>query len=339
MNELLEPFVGPAAVTEALAWAVIEGGELRSGTIGCEPAAIFDLASLTKVLGTVSTVAILLEEGALKLEQPIGELLPETHASLAAATVADLLHHRAGLLAFSETLAEDLEGRPSQRLAGLRHRVAQLPLKHRPGSVVYSDLGFILLSWICSRLGRPVDASRQLPGWPRFVVPPLDRQHPICYFLPSGRCADGHPLLARVNDPTCRAVGAVGCGHAGWYGTIGSVACAARGWLDLACGRSSYLPAAARQLIARDGSGRTAGFDVPTPGGTTGGGWSDQSFGHLGYTGTAMWIDPAADRAAVLLSNRTWPDGSDRGIGDLRRAFFGAVAAAPARVVDGGQRR
>ena len=70
----------------------------------------------------------------------------------------------------------------------------------------------------------------------------------------------------------------------------------------------------------------SAGFDVPTPGGTTGGGWSPSSFGHLGYTGTAFWVDPGADRAAILITNRSWPDDSDRGIADLRRQFFGAVA-------------
>jgi CubicO group peptidase (beta-lactamase class C family) len=284
------------------------------------------LASLTKPLATVTAVAYLLEAQALRLDDRVGDWLAEVRPDLRAATLSDLLHHRAGLLAFSEQLADGLKGNPEQRLRALRFRVVDLPLKHPRGHVVYSDLGFMLLAWICQRAGAPVDGFRRREGLPNFVVPALDEEVPATLFVPSGRDEQGLPLVGRVHDPTCRRVGGMGCGHAGWFGTIEATAQAARHWLDLAMGRPSPLPESARALIAHGPHERSAGFDVPTPGGTTGGGWGPRSFGHLGYTGTAMWVDPDADHAAVLLTNRTWPDGTDRGIASLRRQFFGAVA-------------
>lgn len=317
----LERFVGEGRVCTALGYALIEGDEpTRLGSIGCRPNDLFDLASLTKPLGTVRAVAQLIEDGALTLEQSVGEWLPEAPAQLGAATLADLLHHRAGLLAFSERLADRLIGAPERRLRELRRRVLELPLKHRPGTVVYSDLGFILCAWICQRAGMAVDELAAPQG---FLIPSgadLER----C--IPTGYDPDQMPLKGRVHDPTCRRAGGRNCGHAGWFGGIEATAAAVRSWLDLACGRPSSVPRAASALIVPQHGGRTAGFDVPTPGGTTGGGWGARAFGHLGYTGTAFWIDPDADRAAVLLTNRTWPDGQDRGIGALRRHFFGAVA-------------
>jgi CubicO group peptidase (beta-lactamase class C family) len=321
----LAAFVGEQKVCTALAWGVFNQGQFTSGSIGCDDQAIFDLASLTKPLATVTTVAFLLDDGVLSLEQKVGFWLPEAEAQLAGTSIRDLLHHRAGLLAFSETLASGLQGSSEARLRALRYSALELPLRHRPGTVVYSDLGFILLAWICHRAGRPVDALRHHPDLGGFIVPPLDEGIALPNFVPSGRDEKGLPLLGRVHDPTCRLVGGVNCGHAGWFGDLNSTLRASRAWLDLACGRASALPAAARQLIEHAPGQRSAGFDVPTPGGTTGGNWGARSFGHLGFTGTAMWVDPDADCCAVLLTNRTWPDGKDRGIGDLRRYFFSAV--------------
>ena len=317
----LQPFVGEGRVCTALAYAVIDGPDRhRVGSIGCELDHLFDLASLTKPLATVSTIAHLLEDQAVELSQPVSFWLPESPSRLGEQTIADLLHHRAGLLAFSERLAEGLKGSDEQRLRELRRRVLEVPLKYQPGTVVYSDLGFILLAWICQRAGRSVDDLAPVFGC---VVPDLSH---IGQCIPTGYDEQHRPLVGRVHDPTCRLAGGRNCGHAGWFGSLHSTAGAVRQWLELSQGRSSLLPDTARALIVAESGQRTAGFDVPTPGGTTGGGWSTQTFGHLGYTGTAFLLYPQADRAAVLLTNRTWPDGVDRGIGDLRRHFFGAVA-------------
>ena len=329
MNDpfVLASAVGEDGVCSALAWSVLQGADQPStGAFGCSEDDLFDLASLTKPLATVTTLALLVDEGCLRLDQRVGHWLPEAQGALAQATLADLLHHRAGLLAFSEQLAVGLSGEADQRLRGLRFRALELPLKHRPGTVVYSDLGFILLAWICQRAGRSVDALTQHDALGGFWAPGQGEQPSLTRFVPSGRDEAGQPLLGRVHDPTCRLVGGRDCGHAGWFGSLTMTTRAVRAWLDLAAGRPTPLPAAARAFIEVAPGQRSAGFDVPTVGGTTGGGWSAQSFGHLGYTGTAFWVDPAADRAAVLLTNRTWPDDSDRGIADLRRRFFGAVA-------------
>ena len=317
----LAGFVGEGKVCTALAYAVIEGEQpAHLEAFGCGLDDLFDLASLTKPLATVTTVAHLLSEGAISLDQTVGYWLPEAQGLVAHASVADLLHHRAGLLAFSEDLASGLTGPAPKRLRELRQRALETPLRHRPGAVVYSDLGFIILAWICQRAGRGVDDLAEQGG---FVIPDAQVSSRC---IPTGRDAQGLPLVGRVHDPTCRFAGGRNCGHAGWFGSLRATERAVRGWLDLSQGRPSALPEQAKTLIVPESGARTAGFDVATPGGTTGGGWSDQTFGHLGYTGTAFWIDPKMDRAAVLLTNRTWPDGSDRGIADLRRMFFGAVA-------------
>ena len=317
----LQSFVGEDRVCTALAYAVIEGTQpARLGSMGCQLDDLFDLASLTKPLATVSTVAHLMADGVVDLSQPVSFWLPEAPTRLGEQTIADLLHHRAGLLAFSEQLAVGLQGADEKRLRELRHRVLDVPLKHKPGTVVYSDLGFILLAWICQRAGRSVDDLAAEFGC---LVPDASHRQRC---IPTGFDEDQKPLVGRVHDPTCRLAGGRNCGHAGWFGSLRATASAVRQWLDVSQNRPSSLPDTARLLIVAGPGQRTAGFDVPTPGGTTGGGWSKLTFGHLGYTGTAFWVDPQADRAAVLLTNRTWPDGADRGIGDLRRHFFGAVA-------------
>ena len=317
----LKDFVGEGRVCTALAYAVIRGEQpAQVQVFGCGLDDLFDLASLTKPLATVSTIAHLLAEQAIGLEQTVGHWLPEAQGLLADASIKDLLHHRAGLLAFSEDLASDLSGPPEKRLRELRRRAVEMPLRHRPGTIVYSDLGFIILAWICQRAGRSVDELASAGG---FVIPEPSM---ATQCIPTGLDQRGRPLVGRVHDPTCRFAGGRNCGHAGWFGSLRVTERAVRAWLDLSQGRPSVLPEEAKALITPEPGARTAGFDVATPGGTTGGGWSDQTFGHLGYTGTAFWIDPRADRAAVLLTNRTWPDGMDRGIGDLRRKFFAAVA-------------
>jgi CubicO group peptidase (beta-lactamase class C family) len=321
-----EAFVGPGAVCEALAFGWVQGGERRVGSVGCELDLIFDLASLTKPLAVVTTVALLLEEEALALDDSIGDWLPEAGGALAAARVSDLLHHRAGVAPYAD-LGAHLAGYPERRLRGLRHAALDCPLVCRPGvQTRYSDIGFILLAWICARAGRRVDDARQLPGLSGCLVPHLDGPASHRLYAPTGFDEHGAILQGRVHDPRCRAGGGRDTGHAGWFSTLEPVLNWAEAWLDLACARPSPLPAAGRALIVRGADARTAGFDCPTVGGSSGGGWSAEAFGHLGFTGTALWVDPARDRAAVLLTNRTWPDGAERGIGELRRMFFSFVA-------------
>lgn len=325
--------VGEGRVCTALGWALVRPGQADAlGAIGCGRDSLFDLASLTKPFATVTTVAMLIDDGALALHDTVSSWLPEAQGALRRASIADLLHHRAGLAPFAQ-ITDGLSGAAPKRLRALRQRALELPLLHRPGSVVYSDLGFIILAWICQRAGRSVDAARLAPGLPRFIVPSADRVVDPSRFVPSGRDELGRPLLGRVHDPRARHGGGQNCGHAGWFGSIEMVAQVLTAWLDLAVGRASPLPLAARSLIEIAPGGRTAGFDIPTEGGSSGNGWGRRSFGHLGYTGVAFWIDPDNDRAAALLTNRTWPDGADRGIADLRRRFFTAVAKNSAAMV------
>jgi len=289
--------------------------------LGCGLDAVFDLASLTKPLATVHAFAELSTVGTLDLQDTVGQHLPEAEGPVADVTLEQLLRHESGMNAWLP-LHSAIDPQKGDPLTQLRLGALSAPLGSRPGeSTRYSDLGFITLAWICERAGLPVDELR-VSAAGRFLCPPLDAAAGSSHlFLPSGHDAQGRALLGRVHDENCRSSGGVGAGHAGWFGTIGEVLKAGEAWLDASLGGDKLAPDA--QLLTQRGAHqRTAGFDVPTPGGTTGGGFGPRSFGHLGFTGTALWIDPDAELVAVLLTNRTWPDGEDRGIADLRRAYF-----------------
>jgi CubicO group peptidase (beta-lactamase class C family) len=121
-------------------------------------------------------------------------------------------------------------------------------------------------------------------------------------------------------------------GHAGLFGTADAVGAAARWWLRLLAGESSagVSAATARQFITRSsvpGSSRALGWDTMLPTSSCGTRLSPQAFGHTGFTGTSLWIDPAQDLYVVLLTNRVHPTRNGNGIQDLRRAFHDAVCA------------
>lgn len=318
----LKALVGTDGVCQELAWARRRGQEVETGSIGCPEDRIFDLASLTKALGTATAYALLLEAKALNLEDPVGRWLPEAPEALARQSLESLLRHRSGLPAWMD-LGTGLTGSQARRLRELRHRVLDAPMAYPPDArCLYSDLGFILAAWIAERAGCAVDSVRSRMGWSELYVPGLDGPGDPRAYAPTGIAPDGMKLQGRVHDDNCRQAGGQNTGHAGWFGTVGGVLQAVASWQDLRCGRSSPLPLEGLALTQTANEERSPGFDVPTAGGSTGDGWGTRSFGHLGFTGTAFWIDPDADMAAVLLSNRTWPDGKDRGIMELRQRFF-----------------
>jgi serine-type D-Ala-D-Ala carboxypeptidase len=322
----IEALVGHDNACEALAYGWLCDGERHLGSLGCDLDLIFDLASVTKPLAVGTTIGLLLQEEALSLDDRVADWLPEARGLLREVRLLDVLLHRAGMAPYAH-LEHDLNGSSEQRLRSLREAALDCPLVYRPGSRTrYSDLGFIVLAWICARAGRRVDDARLLPGLHGCVVPHLDGPTSHRLYAPTGVDEGGAILQGRVHDPRCRAGGGRDCGHAGWFAPVAPVLDWAQAWLDLACGRPGPLPDAARRLTMVGPNGRTPGWDCPSAGGSTGGGWSPKTFGHLGYTGTALWVDPERERAAVLLTNRTWPDGADRGIANLRRHFFAWVA-------------
>lgn len=297
---------------------------------------VFDLASLTKVMATLPSVLLLLERGAFRLDDRLYSFFPEfTGNGKEDVRIRQLLTHTAGLA----------EWLPLQQEAGTRpeliDRIVQAPLKAAPGSqVIYSDLGFILLGELVAKVsGQPLDQfARQQ------VFQPLDL--PTAGFNPPAglrsQCAAteyreylGRYQVGEVHDERATALGGV-AGHAGLFATAAEVAAYGQMWLR---GGAAGLPpvlapatlaAATRVLTPGLADGRGLGWIVLRPGDefmSCGDLFSPGSFGHTGFTGTSLWMDPARQLVVALLTNNVHFGRSDVTI-RLRPRFHNAVMAA-----------
>jgi CubicO group peptidase (beta-lactamase class C family) len=291
---------------------------------------VYDLASLTKVVATTTAVMILVEDGKLGLDTPVREYLPAfAGGAKDYVTIRHLLTHTSGLPAGTEI------GAPSPVLS--LDRAIRTRLQNAPASVVeYSDIGFIVLAAAAEKAaGEPL--YRLLD---RRVFGPLQMRSTT--FLPGewcDRCApteerrDGSFLRGVVHDPLAQQLGGI-AGHAGLFSTVHDLARFAAmlsrgGELD---GVRVLKEETLRLFTQRQpGAGtRALGWDTPDPrgSGAAGLGISPRSFGHTGFTGTSLWVDPEKGTWAVLLSNRTFqPRGPNR-MQALRRQVNDLVAAA-----------
>ncbi len=311
---------------------------------GADPAredTIFDLASLTKPLATTSLVLDLASRGLMPLDTRIASLIPEwSGADRRDVTVQDLLEHAGGLSA-------RLLDQPPLDARAFEHEICAMPLEHAPRTrALYSDLGFILLAFACERRGdapfpelvdtllRVVLASGDGPGSASLMVAvprearmrtaptqPLPEDH-----------RRGARLVGEVHDNYAAALGGM-AGHAGLFGTAGAVGAFARLVLRAARGDTSlpspFTPdtvvrAATRSRVA--GSSRALGWDTMLPTSSCGSRLSPAAFGHVGFTGTSLWIDPSSDRYYVLLTNRVCDGGTSAQMQDVRRAFHDCVS-------------
>ena len=314
----------------------------------------YDLASLTKVLCTTTLVAQAVGLGELSLEDrvptplAIGEYRP---------TLRDLLEHASGLAAHCEFFHEPWSlgiGARDELFAAVR----EIPLAAAPRSrAIYSDLGFILLcAWLESlggaridelfvtRVARPLGLEREL-GFPGLQPLPANevaatevydaslhggtRQH--WYAI---REEAGQPTACGlVHDDNALVMGGV-AGHAGLFGTAMGVLGIARAWLErrlprLDAMQSTAVVAEFTRPSTVTGSTRRIGFDGPAAdgSGSTGFALSPRAYGHLGFTGVSVWIDPDPQSIHVLLTNRVHPTRSNDRIGALRREFHTLSAA------------
>jgi len=326
----------PAAVIEV-------GTSLRPlwreafGTLAYEPASpparddtIFDLASLTKVMATVPLVMRLLERGRLELDDAVSAHLPSWHgADRDAVTIRDLLSHSSGLPAH-EPFYLTLQGREA-----IERGICTTPLDYVPGTQsVYSDLGFMLLGFILSdvaSLDVQFDALRtqmQNPEELQFHPPETWKPRTAPTRLSEWR---SRLLVGEVDDDNAWALGGA-AGHAGLFGTAAAVGAFARHTLQVMDGRSgAFQPETTRLFVTRrevPGSSRALGWDTMLPTSSCGTRMSSRAFGHTGFTGTSLWIDPEKDVYVVLLTNRVHPDGSNNAIQEVRRAVHDAVMVA-----------
>lgn len=291
---------------------------------------IYDLASLTKVVATTTLAMFAVQEGRLDLDAPVPRYLPEFRGrEKERVTIRHLLTHSSGLPA----------DRPLWRLSpdpdSALRLVNATPLDTLPGSrTVYSDLGAIVLGEVLER----VYGSR------------LDRLAARRIFRPLGMGSTGFRpapgLRARiaateydsawrkrmvrgeVHDEKAAWLGGV-AGHAGLFGSAVDLLAFGEWLLRNRAAEGGRLPPVLREFTRRQnlvpGSSRALGWDTPSPGSSAGHRLDPASFGHTGFTGTSIWIDPTRDLVIVLLTNRVHPTRNNPNLGPLRVAVADRV--------------
>lgn len=308
---------------------------VQPGLVPMTPDTIFDLASLTKVVATAPVVMWLVERGMVRLDAPLAHYLPEfAFRGKGRITIRQLLTHFSGMRADPRWNG----GRPGRVVAQL----ARLPLLSTPGHrFLYSDVNFILLSEMVRRVsGKSLDRlAHQVIFQPlgmadtMFNPPP----HLIPRIAPT-EVRDGRWLRGKVHDTNAYLMGG-SAGHAGLFGTADDLARFSQ--MVLNGGRHGgvqvFKEATIQAMISPYGGKhdpvlRGLGWDMQSPfSGEMGRAFPQGSFGHTGFTGTSIWLEPRSKISLIILTNRVHPDGR----GDIR-ALRGYVAAAVAATLDGG---
>lgn len=294
---------------------------------------IFDLASLTKVIATTSIVMQGVERGDLALDEPIRRRLPRwAGRDREQVTIRDLLAHASGLTAWLPFF-RDHTGRAEFEAA-----IAALPLEYPPRTqAIYSDLGFMLLGFLLEdTFHASLDAQFELvragiPGAEALTFKPPAATRAIIVPTEVDQWR-GRLLVGEVHDENAYALGGV-AGHAGLFGTARAVGAFARAILRASRGESGGVvrPETVRTFTIRSnvpGSSRALGWDTMLPTSSCGRRMSASAFGHSGFTGTSLWIDPDNDIYVVLLTNRVHPTRRNERIQGVRRAFHDTVMTA-----------
>jgi serine-type D-Ala-D-Ala carboxypeptidase len=299
-----------------------------AGSAPVTPRTIFDLASLTKVIATTPLLMQQVERGAVGLDDPVLRHIAEWRGSdRVGVTIRDLLTHSSGLPAYRE-LFRERRGRIPFESA-----ICATPLEYAPRSAsIYSDLGFILLGFVPgTRVGMAerVEAMLAQMG----IVEDLQFHPPIAWrqrTAPTERDAwRGRLLVGEVHDENAWALGGAAA-HAGLFGTARGVGAYARHLLQILDGRTgAFQRSTLETFIARrpevPTSSRALGWDTMLPTSSCGTRMSPRAFGHTGYTGTSLWIDPERGIYVVLLTNRVHPTRTNDAIARVRPAVHDAV--------------
>lgn len=306
-----------------------------------KPTTMYDIASLTKVVATTTLVAKLAEGDfavPLDLDAKIERYLPEWTSGPQPewrhrVTVRHLLTHTSGLPAFKEYW------RTSKSKQDTLEKIFAEPLEYEPGTKeTYSDLGIILMAEIIERLtGRKLDDLAN-----NFVFAPLGMKDSM-YEPPKNLWPQIAPteidnnlrhrlVHGEVHDENAFAIGGVS-GHAGVFSTAPDLAAFCQMLLN--GGVYAHQRILRRATVGQfttpqqlSGGARTLGWAVPTPGGLSGHYFSAHSFGHTGFTGTSIWIDPDRQLFVVFLTNRVHPTRENQKIQQVRRDLHDAVMQA-----------
>jgi CubicO group peptidase (beta-lactamase class C family) len=316
-------FPGAAVVVGRDGYAVVKRGYGRLTWQADGPAAtehtIYDLASLTKVVATTSAIMVLVDEGKLDLDAPVRQYVPAfAGGAKDRVTVRHLLTHRSGLPA-----GRDL-WRSAASPAEARRQVLESRLYCEPGACYeYSDLGADVLGFVAETVsGQRLDhfvATR--------VFAPLGMND--TFFRPApelrARIAPtelapprGYPLRGEVHDENAYALGGV-AGHAGLFSTAADLSIFAQTLLNggVYRGVRVFSDSTVRQFTRRAAGTRALGWDTCAKNSACGEMMGESAFGHTGFTGTSLWLDPEQRMFVLLLTNRV----------------YDARAARPARVI------
>jgi len=328
----------PAAVVEVgtrgeVLWQQAFGRlDYDSDSTPTQSSTIFDLASLTKVMATTSLVMRLVERGALGLHHPIRRWIPEWRGKdRDDVTLRSLLTHSSGLTAWLP-FYRDHTGRQE-----FQHAICSLPLEYPPDTqAIYSDLGFMLLGFIVEDAGgdsfrdQAIQLLSTLTSAPLMFNPPAQLRRSIA---PTEHDPwRGRRLIGEVHDENCWALGGA-AGHAGLFGTAQAVGDFARVMLAALKGTDARLAGAdtvrlfVKRSAAATGS-RALGWDTMLPTSSCGTKMSASAFGHTGFTGTTLWIDPEREVYVVFLTNRVHPTRENTAIQQIRPALHDAVMSA-----------
>ncbi len=289
----------------------------------------FDLASLTKVIVTTSVVMELLRKGALELDERLSACFAEWRGrDRDDVTIRHLLEHASGLP------ARLLDAPPVGRRE-FEHEICVMPLEYMPAiTSVYSDLGFILLGFLAADRGRATldELFLRIGGADlTFALTADDRRRTAPTWPMDDDARRGRRLQGEVHDNYAAALGGV-AGHAGLFGSAPAVGRFARTALRAARGDADqpapFVPALMQAFTTRGsvtGSSRALGWDTMLTTSSCGQRMSSAAFGHVGFTGTSLWIDPVRDRYFVLLTNRACAGGTLEEMRAVRRAFHDAL--------------
>jgi serine-type D-Ala-D-Ala carboxypeptidase len=326
--------------------APLLAGVARSENFEVSISTLFDLASVTKVVATTTMAMILYQRGLLELDAPVANAVPEflgvsdKHGSKTGdprrsdVTFRMLLAHSSGLPAYEKLF---LKSRTREELL---REVFPTPLTGNPGSrAEYSDIGFIILGVALERIAGGTNNDSTDQFCQREIFGPLAMTHTT--FNPPSAMRDKIPptsndrtfrnriIQGEVQDENAFVLGGV-AGHAGLFSTAEDLARFAHAIL------SGGYPILRHETIAHftrrestpAGTSRALGWDTPSTPSQSGKYFGPNSFGHLGYTGTSLWIDPDRQLSITLLTNRTWPDCANQAIKEVRPAFHDAIVEA-----------
>jgi CubicO group peptidase (beta-lactamase class C family) len=295
---------------------------------------MYDLASLTKVVATTAAAMVLVDRGRLRLDEHVTHYLPAfSGGAKEQVTIRDLLTHRSGLPA-----GPDLSRGAGPESA--REEVLATSLVRAPGSEYeYSDLGLDVMGFVIERITHePLDQFVR-----RAVYTPLGMGSTM--FRPAawlrGRIAPTENTVPRgeVHDPTARALGGV-AGNAGLFSTVSDLAVFAQLMLDGGVAGSTRLVADSivREFTKPGPGWRGLGWQTCPGDGSCGQYLSTRAFGHTGFTGTSMWIDPQRDLVVIVLTN--WIHGRAFGgvapVGIVQDVRSDIVDLAALSINDGG---